>query len=385
MNNSVSQALVRLFEEERFYAELICQMDRFEGKKVPIAGVCIKDRIELHINPDTFGKYPIEERTAILKHECEHILRDHISRMKDYDSSIYAKSTKEGTERIVEDIINSQKHKSLNIAADLAINGIIKNVPEGGMFPKNFDLPNGETFEWYIAQLKDNPKAKGAMEFDDHAIWQESTEGEEILKEKVRQAVEKAAQNTRNAGKMTAHDELLVSKFAKETVNWKAQLRRFVARSLETVLDTSKKKRNRRYGIMYPGTIKTEVLHIGVAIDTSGSVSDEALNQFMAEIHQIHKTGAVITVVEADSEIKNHYEYNPKKQYKVSGRGGTAYQPAFDFFNKEKGIDAMIYFGDMDCFDTEEIKKPKYPVLWAIVGDQKPPASFGSQLKVKVS
>ena len=38
----------------------------------------------------------------------------------------------------------------------------------------------------------------------------------------------------------------------------------------------------------------------------------------------------------------------------------------------------------MDCFD-EEIKKPKYPVLWAVVGDQEPPASWGFRTKVVVT
>lgn len=381
MSDIVTQAIINLYEEERFYAELVATMDRIITDKIPTAGVCIRDNIELHINPEFFASLPPAERVGVLKHECEHILRSHISRMKDYDPSIYAK-----TDETSKNIINSMKHRSLNIAADLAINGLMKGIPESGMFPEKFDLPKGETFEWYIEKLKDNEKMKemGEGEFDDHSIWGDSEGIEEIIKGKIAKAVKDAAAKTRAAGQMTAENELAVYKFAAETVNWKAQLRRFVARSIETVLDSSKKKRNRRYGIMYPGTIKTEVLHIGIAMDTSGSVSNEALNQFMAEIHAISKQGVKLTVVEADSEIKNAYEYNPKKAYKVAGRGGTAYKPAFDYFNELKTIDGMIYFGDMDAFDTETLKKPKYGVLWAIVGDQNPPANFGQQIRIKV-
>jgi predicted metal-dependent peptidase len=103
----------------------------------------------------------------------------------------------------------------------------------------------------------------------------------------------------------------------------------------------------------------------------------------MAEIGNIAKY-ATITVVEADSEVKNSYVYDPKKTYTVKGRGGTAYQPAFDWFNKQKEIDGVIYLGDMDCFDLEEIKKPKYPVLWAIIGDQNPPVAWGSKTKIEI-
>ena len=162
-------------------------------------------------------------------------------------------------------------------------------------------------------------------------------------------------------------------------VNWKQQLRRFVANSMEVKIESSRKKRNRRYGIKIPGYVKTEELHIGVAIDTSGSVSNEALSQFMKEIEQIAKY-AKVTVVEADAEVKNSYVFKPKKEYNISGRGGTAYQPAFDFFNKEKDIDALIYFGDMDSADQPS--KPKYPVLWAIVGNQQPPGDFGAQIRI---
>ena len=182
---------------------------------------------------------------------------------------------------------------------------------------------------------------------------------------------------------MSAEDELLVDKLNYTPRNWRQDLRRFAARHLETKIESSKKKRNRRYGITVPGSVKEETLTIGVAIDTSGSVSDDALSQFMAEIHNISKY-AVITVVEADSEIKNAYTYDPKKVYSVKGRGGTAYQPAFDYFNKDNEIDGLIYFGDMDCFDQEEIKKPTYPVMWAIVGNQEPPVDWGARVKVEV-
>lgn len=375
-NNSIPQAIIALFESERFYAEIVCNMKRVLNDKIPVAGVCIKDQIELHINEKVFAEMPLAMRVAILKHECEHLLRDHPARMKELAPDVYGKP-----KDAVEGIINQAKHRSMNVAADLAINGSLPNLPEWGCFPKNFDMPVGETFEWYMAHLRDNDKAKELMEFDDHAIWGESEGDQDMLRQKIKQAVNDAADRARAAGKLTHEQELLINQLNKNLVNWKAQLRRFVARTMEIILESSKKKRNRRYGIMFPGTVKTEILRIGVAIDTSGSVSDEAIHQFMAEIHNISKYASV-KVVEADIEVKNSYDYNPKKKYKVKGRGGTAYKPAFMYFTDEETIDGMIYFGDMDNYDREELKKPKFPVLWAIVGNQEPPASWGSRINI---
>lgn len=375
-NDKISQAIVRLFESERYYAELILQMKRIINKDLPIpAGVSITEHINLCINPELFNEYTIEARVAILKHECEHILRDHISRAREYAPEVYSKDNETETK-----IINSQKHKALNIAMDCSINYGLKDCPEDGVFPKTFDLPDGQTFEWYANKLKDNEKMKNINEFDEHSIWSESHKEKEVLKEKIRASVNEAAKRTRAAGKMTAENELLVDNFnSGNLIKWKYVLRNFVAKAIETKVEASKKKRNRRYGTMYAGTVKIEELNLGVAIDTSGSVSDESLIQFMKEIHNIAKYAKVL-IVEADSEIKNSYVFDPKKKYQVKGRGGTAYQPAFDFFNKED-IDAMIYFGDMDSSDKPI--KPKYSVLWAIVGSQTPPVDFGRKLYVK--
>ncbi len=375
-NDAISQAIIKLFEREMFYAEIITQMRRILSKNIPVAGVCIKDQIELHINPETFSAMPLLERVAVLKHECEHILRNHIPRFKELSPEVYAKS-----EDIADQIINSQKHKSMNIAADCAVNSGLENLPQDCIKASLFDLKDHETFEWYHDQLKDNEKMKNITEFDDHSIWDESEGQGDIIKEKIRQAVGKAAAKTRSVGRMTSENELAVAGLNKASVNWREQMKRFVAKAISIRQESSKKKRNRRYGVMYPGTVKIEDLHIGVAIDTSGSMSNEALEQAMGEIMQISKY-AKVTVVEADTEIKNSYIFDPKKKYTVKGRGGTAYQPAFDYFNKIKDIDGLIYIGDMDNYDQEVLKKPKYPVLWAIVGNQEKPANFGSEVRI---
>jgi predicted metal-dependent peptidase len=372
----VSQTIVALLEKEMFYAEVIMQMRRIYNTHLnAVAGVCIKDTVELHINPMLFEKEALEQRIGILRHECEHILRDHIPRMKEIHPEVFSKDIDS-----VESLINGQKFKCLNISADCAINGHIKGIPEWGVFPKDFELNDGETMEWYFENLKNNEKMKQISEFDGHSLWSESTEDKEILREKIRQAVNKAAVRTRAAGQMTSNHEMLVEKLNEVSVSWKQQLRRFVARSLDITSEETRKKRNRRYGIHVPGQKKIEQLHIGVATDCSGSVSDEAYTQFMSEIVEIGKY-AKVTVVDADCEVKTSYEYKKGMKLKRHGHGGTAYQPAFDYFNKIKDIDAVIYFGDMDCADAPA--KPKYPVLWAVVGNQHPPASFGNRIQVK--
>lgn len=381
MSDKLSEAIVKLFNEERFHAELVLNMDRMYSNKVPTAGVCIKDTVQLHVNRDFFDKLTLDERVSILKHECEHIYWGHIQRMKDQAPDVYDKS------KDIEDyIINSVKHVSLNIAADLSINCHIKGLPEGAVYPEKFKLIRGETFEWYHQNLKNNPEMKKMMgegPVDMHTLWAESEGNREKLKAKIKQWVNEAAARARSAGRMTAEDELIVSTLNHKARDWKSDFKRFIARSRESFHEFTRKKRNRRYGIRLPGRRRHDTLRIGVGIDTSGSMSDESINQAMAEIGNMAKYARVI-VAEADTEVKNHYEYNPKKIYSVKGRGGTAYQPVLDHFSKEE-VDAVIYIGDMDCYDRDEIKKPRFPVLWAVIGDQEPPVSWGFRTKIEVN
>lgn len=379
MTDTLTKAIVRLYDSERFYAELIMQMDRIIDEKIPTAGVCVKNRIQLHVNPKFFDSLTQDEQVAVLKHECQHILNGHIERAKELAPEVYDGKRKD----IIDNMIDGAKHQVINIAADCAINPGIRDIMKEGMFPKNFELEDGHTLEWYFEHLKNNEKLKEATGWDEHSLWGESEGDKDELKEKIRRAVNTAGAAARAAGNLTLEQELLIDRLNYKPKDWKSDLKRFAARALEVAIVQSKKKRNRRYGVMYPGVVKEEVLHIGVAIDTSGSISDDALHQFMAEIGNIAKY-ATVTVVEADTEVKASYMFDPKKTYKVKGRGGTAYQPAFDYFTKETEVDGVIYFGDMDCFD-EVLIKPKYPVMWAIVGNQKPPAQWGSVTKVEVT
>lgn len=379
MKDLLTHAIVKLLESERFYAETILGMDIKQDPSLPApAGVCIKDRVQLHINPILFVNIPLEGQIAILKHECQHILNDHIPRGKEYAPEVYAK------DKAIEDqIINQQKHKLVNVAMDCSINPGIINIEQVGdiCLPKKFKLEDGQLFEWYADKLKDNEELKELTHYDGHSLWSESEGDKEMLRAKIRDHINEAAKRTRAAGRLTSDQELLIDKLNQSLVNWKQELRRFVAKQIETLLDTSRKKRNRRYGTLYPGVVKSEELHIGVVMDTSGSMSDEALTQIMSELYKM-SAYAKITVVEADSEVKNAYEFDPKKKYAIAGRGGTAYQPALDYFTKNEKIDGLIYFGDMDTADAPE--KPKYPVLWAIIGDSNPPGDFGKSIRVKI-
>jgi predicted metal-dependent peptidase len=101
---------------------------------------------------------------------------------------------------------------------------------------------------------------------------------------------------------------------------------------------------------------------------------------FWTEMEAIHKCGVKITVIEADCDVKNVYEFDSKKQPDFKGRGGTAYNGPIKHAKSLK-VDGILYFGDGDCADRPE--DPKIPFLWALVRNSPAPADFGKVIRIQ--
>ena len=111
-------------------------------------------------------------------------------------------------------------------------------------------------------------------------------------------------------------------------------------------------------------------------------MSGDPLAQVGAELVRIANNNCTVTVIEADCTIQKVWEFDEKKFKDFQGGGGTAYAPALEYADK-LGVDLIIYLGDMDQ-TSETIKKPKVPVIWGIVGNQKAPANFGKSIKIDI-
>ena len=101
-----------------------------------------------------------------------------------------------------------------------------------------------------------------------------------------------------------------------------------------------------------------------LAIDTSGSVSDSELKEFMSEIYHIYKCGVDITVVQCDTMIRSIEPYKGKFEMGVQGRGGTEFDPVLEYFNANlKKYTSLVYFTDGECSYSV---KPRGNTLWVL-------------------
>lgn len=226
---------------------------------------------------------------------------------------------------------------------------------------------------------------QGGMVLDDHGIWFEGEQNPDAVTEKVKEVVNKAAEDCqdRKAGSIPGEILEAIDKLNHVPKDWRQDVQRFVARSAEILVESTRKKRNRRYGTLYPGIKTFPKLHIVTVFDSSASVQGEELNQFWAEMARLHKMEIKLTVIECDSKVQAVYEFDPKRKPEIYGRGGTAFIPAFEEAKKHDP-DGLIYFTDGENWEGDELKKPKFPVLWAILKGYKSHYDWGAKTTIEV-
>lgn len=387
MSHLVQDSVIELIKTKRFYGELLLNMKVQYTTRIPTAGVSVSESINLVINPHFWNALSLTSQAAVLEHECRHILSEHFTR----------------GETFVTGLSNLDKMKErmiMNVAMDLAINEHIPNLPKTfKAFDKNGveiinkdendnvveskpctvenyrekypDIKNNETFEYYYHLIHDKLKEEmdtgqsGDGTIDDHSIWDENAVNSDAIKAKIREAVNRAAQNC-GPGRLPGDVQELIDRINYSPRDWKKELRTFVASSVSNDREPSRKVRNRRYGILYSGYKKQTKLKLAVILDSSGSMYLDLVNQCFAEINQINKTVAMdITLIQCDTEVRSVETYDPKKKLEVIGRGGTAFAPALKAAADLKP-DAILYFTDGENYDVEEVKKPRMPIMWVL-------------------
>jgi predicted metal-dependent peptidase len=152
-----------------------------------------------------------------------------------------------------------------------------------------------------------------------------------------------------------------VSNIEPPKFNWRAFMKTFIGVSTKTWVNKTRRKKSRRFKGM-PGSKEFYFSNILVAIDTSASVDEDDLKEFQNELKHMHKTGHDIEIIMCDTKINDQFKYNPRKPFKVTGRGGTSFQPVIDYFNDNfVKYSCLIYLTDGEASNPDNAKGQ---ILW---------------------
>jgi predicted metal-dependent peptidase len=198
------------------------------------------------------------------------------------------------------------------------------------------------------------------------------TSEEEALDVQWKQRLAGAAQTAMQAGKMSGSMSRLVDHLLQPRLPWRMLLARYLTASARD--DYSFQRPSRREGGYILPALRSAQVSLVVALDTSGSISDGEMAEFLAEIDAIKgQIRARVTLIACDNQVdpKGPWTYEPWEEFKLPGElgggGGTSFKPVFEYLD-QTGIrpDSLVYFTDADGeFPAID---PSYPVIWLVKG-----------------
>jgi predicted metal-dependent peptidase len=364
--------LTVLYAKNPFYAMLCSQeADFIRDDKIPaIAGVCYKNnRILLKYNLEMLESKNLtpNEMSDIIYHELRHVVNG--------------------------DVFGENRGLLWNICQDMSINSNLHSTATklGGVtvtaINEKYDcnLETDKTSQHYHAYLSQimEKEPEDISGFDDHSEFEDSDKGETV-KAEVSQKIKNVFEQMKRTHASRITGSLLeeLDSHIKSKVNWKKQFRNIVQSALSSSKRKTRSRLNRRLGHALQGTKKEDKFKITVCVDTSASMSNQALSQCWSEINSLYKNvNCDIIVIEADCEVQNVKPFEPKQKPAFTGRGGTSYNPAI-LKAKELKPDLIVFLGDFGCFDNPE--DPKISFLWVGIGVKTdPPANFGKVIYVE--
>lgn len=350
---------VKLLKSSPFFGTILLHTEYKIDESIETAAT---DGTTLLLNEEWMCNQTEEHFSGVLLHEVLHMALNHVDRTNDLDDLMTA-----------------------NIAADIVVNGIIKDnkisLPKEAIYDD--DLKHLGVREIYSIlkdkQSKDENylKDKYGEEDVNECLRKEKQTGnsdresKEANKEKWKNIINKAKTiaKMKQAGVKGSGMARVFKELLEPTINWKDALYKYITQSRA---DFEGYDRRFVHDGMYIDDVGGNKVHVAAFIDTSGSVDEELLQNFLSELFfAINSTrGTTGYLYYFDTELYpqgNIEDLNGVP--KPVGLGGTSFVPIMKELNKISSENShtntvgIIY---TDGFAPMTWEEPETPLLWCI-------------------
>jgi predicted metal-dependent peptidase len=352
----VSAWLLRLHARSAFFTALALYA-RFEvSLTIPTAAT---DGRTIFINPRFFDTLTPAEQDAVLTHEVLHAALLHVPRRGGRDGKLW------------------------NVAADIVVNGMLAqqryDLPAGGLRDKRLEhLSVEEVYEKLLDQQGEQEQPQPQPDLldqrpaDAQGQPHEMTGGLPADPQARSAALEKHWQQAHNqaattAGSAPAGLARELGGLAPAALDWRSYLWRYLVHTPTDFQDFDRRFVGRG---MYLETISGESLHVLLAVDTSGSINQRAVDVFLGEVRGILRAYPHLRcdMYYADAEVYGPHRLTPSSPIPPArGGGGTDFRP---FFARIPGYrppwqpSVAIYL--TDGYGSFPERPPRCPVLWVV-------------------
>ena len=229
---------------------------------------------------------------------------------------------------------------------------------------------NGNSSEHPI-ENRDFPTPQDGLKKQDlSALWEEDS----LMSSQIDIEIDKIQQSN-SWGSLAGNISEMIIANTKARIDYRKVLSGFRASILSSKRHLTRMRPNRRSGFDNMGSIRRFNTKLLVAVDVSASVDSVSLSHFYSIIMRAFKYGIEhIDVVQFDMELSEpqslEVAQQKLKQFTITGRGGTSFQPAFDYAAEHPEYDGLIIFTDGCAPEPLKPKRLKAKVAW-VLNDEK--------------
>jgi hypothetical protein len=200
---------------------------------------------------------------------------------------------------------------------------------------------------------------------DENGPPQLTEEDKQQIRNEMKAAVISAAQAS-PAGKVPAGVRRMIDEFTSPVMDWRALLEAHIQSSIKD--DFTFNRPSRRSwstegemlaSVIMPGQSFKDTVSVAIAIDTSGSMTDEMLRDFLSEVKGIMETfdEFELWLWTFDTRVYNPKKFTPMNldeiySYVPQGGGGTLFESCWDFMREPMSVDPEI---EIDFLDSAEL------------------------------
>ena len=286
-----------------------------------------------------------------------------------------------------------------NKAADYVVNDMIMEIskkypdlvqlPKGGLYdPKYHNMRMRDVYKLLPTKKgggggggkpdKDGVQGSGSgdgeYEFDKHDFGKGLTQEE--AKEMDGQIDRAIREGALLAGRLGIDLPRAITDMLNPVIDWKKELAEFVSASCKGKDEYTWRKFNRRLisNDIYLPTVENETIgEVVVAIDTSGSIGQEQLNEFASELVSICEAVSpdAVRVLWWDTKVHGEQIFTDNydqigSMLKPLGGGGTRVSSVAEYINKKKiNAECVLVFTD-GYLESDVVWDISSPTLWMV-------------------
>ena len=218
-------------------------------------------------------------------------------------------------------------------------------------------------------------------EFDKH-MWDKRDGKEEGNKEDAekwenewKRILAEAKEYAKQRGDIPAGMEREFKALNKPKVNWRAILRQTVRSQIPSDYTYSHNNRKYAWQDYFVPAVLREGIEVTVAIDTSGSISNEDLGDIITEIIEIARSFSSVKMrlITHDAEVHDDYEIRNGniakiKKLKIHGGGGTSHIPLYEYIRKKYPKTKLLISFTDGYSEFPENRKDIVPTIFVLGG-----------------